>query len=503
MFGKILATRSAAASSPVPQFQPGPNMQNASETPKGLIKKFLHLNYILHRPSSAKNDTKFQGTLQRQEPDVPGPFQSSQGPNVLTKFTESNQRPDLCSPVEPAQPSAPHTLSTSPRSITSPIASSLVAPSQSVAVAPAISFAHAYSSFRPSTQSTAPRSTFSQKASSPIAPLQFLAAIPATAASSARSTSQPSRPSTAPHSPRLPKPSQLLVAPHPVAALPANELPLIFSSFQRSTLGSDPSSTNQLIAKLEQIVAFLDWQHDHCLRGVHSTIEDQVFPHTKYLADEAESAKKQLQEVMKQIAAVNKDCSKLEASCKKFDEAEGALKKAQRRLEETNKEHVGLQANLRELQLGRIVNAVGVPHNSEARQRVYAPSRPATRPERGAPLVAPKSPQRVKKVVKSWDSQWEPLIDRYSEDEDNRQASDGGPSAKLAAHDPSQRVKHGLRGGPSRKAPYAKQYQGPVAASNESGRKTKDSRVRDAHKAEPSGYRGQRVPDFPARASKK
>ncbi|KAG8925967.1 hypothetical protein FRC01_009495 [Tulasnella sp. 417] len=506
MFGKILAARSAAAYSPVPQFQPGPNTQSASRTPKVLIKKFLHLNYILHHPSSAKKDTNRQGTLQRQGPDAPEPSQSSQGPNVFTEDAESDQRPDLCSPVEPAQPSAPHILSSSPRSITSQIASSLVALSQSVAAAPAISFAHACSSFQLSTQSTAPRSTFSQKASSPIAPPQFPAAIPATAASSARSTSQPSRPSTAPHSPRSPKPSQLLVAPHPVAAVPANELAPIFSSFQPSTVGSDPSSTNQLIAKLEQIVAFLDWQHDQYLRGVHSTIEDQVFPHAKSLADEAESTKKQLKDVMEQIAAVNTDCSRLAASCKKFDEAEVFLKKAQRRLEETNKEHVGLQAKLRELQLGRAVNAVGVPHRSEARQRVYAPPRPPGRPERGASLAAPRSPQRVKKVIKSWDSQWEPLIDRYSEDEDNQQASDGGQTANVAAHDPSQRVKHDPRGEPSKNAPYAKQYQGPVTASKEPGRQIKDRRVHGAHQADPSGrplHRDQRVPDFPVRASKK
>ncbi|KAG8916558.1 hypothetical protein FRC01_002994, partial [Tulasnella sp. 417] len=418
---------------------------------------------------------------------------------------ESNQRPHLRSPVEPAQPSASHTLSASSRSITSPIASSLiqVAPSRSVAAAPAISFAHAYSSFQLSTQSTAPRSTFSQKASSPLAPPQSFATIPATAAPSARSASQPSQPSTASHSPGSPQPSQPLVTPHPVASVPANVPLPILSSFQRSTLGSDPSSATRLIARLEQIVAFLDWQHDHSLRGVHATIEDQVFPHAKSLVDEAESAKKQLQEVMEQIAGVNADCSRLEASCKKFDEAEVALKKAQRRLEETNKEQVGLQAKLREMQLGRAVKGDVVPHKSDGRQRVHAPSRPATRPERGAPLAAPKSPQRVKKVIKSWDSQWEPLIDRYSEDEDNRQASDGGPSAKLAAHDPSQRVKHGLRGGPSRNAPYAKQYQEPVAASNQFKRKTKDRRVPDAHQAGPSGYRGQRVPDFPARTSKR
>ncbi|KAG8929333.1 hypothetical protein FRC01_004503 [Tulasnella sp. 417] len=51
----------------------------------------------------------------------------------------------------------------------------------------------------------------------------------------------------------------------------------------------------------------LDWQYNECDGGMHSVIQDHVFPHTISLVNETDSAEKELKAITEQIAAVERD----------------------------------------------------------------------------------------------------------------------------------------------------------------------------------------------------
>ncbi|KIO25242.1 hypothetical protein M407DRAFT_25461 [Tulasnella calospora MUT 4182] len=418
------------------------------------------------------------------------------------------------------------------RSPTSPDPS-LLAPPQSLATYPATTFAPAPSSFQLSTQSGTPRSKYSPKISSPLAAPQSVATTPATTFAPTRSRSRPSAPPIAPHSRGSPNASPLLAPPQSFSATAATQPSLTLSTFQCSKPSSKVSPANQLIAELQDTIAFLDRQHNDCVRSVQSMIQGYVFPHTTSLVDETASAKKELEEVNKKIASADKECSKLEAlwheECENLVEAEEALKKAKWHLEGVDEEQAALQAEVHYLQAGQPVNGVWEDRASEDSQRDSTSSQPAAEKgeeERGATSAAPKSSQREKKAVKSWDSQWESQIAlaRYSvprlaqpvqattksEQGDSRSETDGEKrqSAKLAAPNSSQWMNQVLHGGASTTTPHSGTVQQPVTTSNESGGQTTGVRVRPALQAYTSDYNGrplpwgQLAPDCPVSAPK-
>ncbi|KAG8908312.1 hypothetical protein FRC00_011303, partial [Tulasnella sp. 408] len=297
--------------------------------------------------------------------------------------------------------------SAAPRSTTSLNASSLAPPT--VATTPATRSAPARSS---SPRSATHRSTFSPKISSPLAPPQSVAPTPATTFSSARRPSQRPAVFTAPTSTSSFHASPLLAPPQSVATTPATEYSSAFSSFNCSKPSDKSSSAHQLIAELEETVADLHRQYNDARRCVHTMTQWHVFPYAKSLSDEAKKAKEELDEVLKQIAAVDMDCSQLEALLhgehKKLEEVEEALKHAYWHREGVNEEHALLQDDVHELQAGQPVNGVWQQRASEPLQLDLTPSQSAANQERGSSLTTLESSQRVK----SWDSQWESMIER-------------------------------------------------------------------------------------------
>ncbi|KAG8901932.1 hypothetical protein FRC01_009708, partial [Tulasnella sp. 417] len=370
MFGKILRTRSAAAS-PAPQFHTGSNAQTAPKNPKSLVKKFLHVKNVFKRSSSSRKDVETQGTSHRLQ-GIPDPSQPVQGPSGVTRDDHARfgERPSLSSPVEPAQLDASHSLSpraqawwqgstssTSPRSnisasassqlASSPVvvtppatsstpplasvqrptqlatprstllldASSLLAPQPSFATTPstATTFVPPRSTFHSSANLAPNRSNFAPKVSSPLVPPQSVATTPATSFSPTYSTSQRSTPSINPRPTYSSSPSGLLASPGSVATTPATETSPAFTAFQCSKPTNDLSPTSQLIAELQATAANFDRQYHECVRGMHSVIQDHVFPHTISLVNETDSAEKELKAIREQIAAVERDCGKFQA----------------------------------------------------------------------------------------------------------------------------------------------------------------------------------------------
>ncbi|KIO28787.1 hypothetical protein M407DRAFT_22045, partial [Tulasnella calospora MUT 4182] len=547
MFGKPLFTRPAATPSPAPQFQLGPHTQSASKKPSSVFKKLLHVKNVFPRFSSAKKDTNSQGTSQRRH-RVLTPQPSHEGLAALAEDGVGFDRPyqaHLRSLVEPTRSPAslnlsprfqtglqssssssarrsnfsanaspllapPQSVATAPattfarprssshrsshsvvsRSSTSPNPS-LLAPPQSVATTPATTFAPARSSFQTSTQSTTACSKFSPKVSSPLAAPQSVATTSATTFAPTRSASRPSAPPAAPHSTGSPNASPLLAPRQSVAATPATQPSPTLSTFQCSKPSSKVSPANQLIAELQETIAFLDRQHNDCVRSVQSMIQGYVFPHTTSLVDETASAKKELEEVNKKIASADKECSKLDTlwheECENLVEAEEALKKAKWHLEGVDEEQAALQAEVHQLQAGQPVNGVWEERVNEASQRDSTSSQLAAEnaeEEGGASFTAPESSQLEKKAVKSWNSQGESQIalGRYSaprpiqpvqaatksEQEDSRPESDDGKgqSANPAAPKPAQWMNQARGGGPRPKTPGGGTVQQPVTASN-------------------------------------
>ncbi|KAG8914108.1 hypothetical protein FRC00_000850 [Tulasnella sp. 408] len=223
--------------------------------------------------------------------------------------------------------------------------------------------------------------------------------------------------------------------------------------------------------------------------------QQHVFPKVKSLAAEAKKAKEEVDEVMKKIAAVKTERSKLEAvlhsEYEKFGEAEQALKKAHRHLEGINEEHVALPDEVHELQAGQPLDRGRQQRASEPLQQDQTPSQSVVEQERGSSLAASESFRSEKKVAKSWDSWWKPLIARQrcslprpvqavqagttSELADSLSESDGERGATRATTDSFQRMTPGLLGGSRKKASCAVTAQEPIAASNESGRRTNNA----------------------------
>ncbi|KIO28759.1 hypothetical protein M407DRAFT_22016 [Tulasnella calospora MUT 4182] len=585
MFGKPLFTRATAASSPAPQFQLGPHTQTASKKPSSVFKKLLHVKNVFPRFSSAKKDVNSQGTSQRQH-RVITPQPSHEGLAALAEDGVGFERPyqaHLRSLVEPTRSpgslnlpprlrtgsqsstsstarrssfsanvspllAPPQSVATAPaatfarprssshsspqsavlRSSTSPNPS-LLAPPQSVATTPATTFAPARPSFQRSTPLTIPRSKFTPKVSSPLAAPPSVPTTSATTFAPPRSPSHRSTPSIAPPSTCSPNASPLLAPPHSAATTPATQPSPTFSTFQCSKPSSNLSPANQLIAELQDTIAFLDRQHNDCVRNVQSMIQGFIFPHTTSIVNETASAKKELEEVNKKIASADKECSKLEAlwheECDNLAGAEEALKKAKWHLEGVDEEQAALQAEVHQLQAGRPVNGVWEERANEASERDSASSQPAAenaKEEGGGSSTAPESFQLEKKAVKSWNPQWESQIalGRHSgprsikavqvvtksPEEDSRSESDGGnaQSANLAAPKPGQWMNQ-ARGGLRPRASPAGTVQQPVTVSNESGGQTTDPRLRAAVQAYYNGTplpRGQLAPDGPASAPK-
>ncbi|KAG9047651.1 hypothetical protein FS837_001779 [Tulasnella sp. UAMH 9824] len=309
--------------------------------------------------------------------------------------------PTLLSSNRSNQPAAPC-------STTSPHTSSRLAPPAFIATTPTTSPAPARSPFQSSARSAASRPTYSPKISSPLASPRSVA----TTFSSAHYPSQHSAPFTAPHSTSSLNTSPLLAPPQSVATTPATKPSALFSSFDCSKPGNISSPTHQLTAELEETVAHLHRQYEDARRSAHTMIQWHVFPYAKSLDDEAKKAKEELDEVLKQIAAVDSDCSKLEALLRdgqeKFEEAGEALKKEHWHREGIEEEHALLLDENHELQAGQPVNGVWQQRPSEPLQQNSTPSQSVASKERGSSLATLESPQRVK----SWDSQWESMVER-------------------------------------------------------------------------------------------
>ncbi|KAG8917746.1 hypothetical protein FRC01_002230 [Tulasnella sp. 417] len=319
-----------------------------------------------------------------------------------------SQPPQVCSAASTFAPAnfsfQGQTQTSAPISITSLDAytPSALTQSQSVRTTATLTLAPTHPSF--------PRSNFSPKVSSTLVPPRSVVAPPATTSSPAASTSQlttGSEPTGSSNS------SELLALPERVATSPTTEPPA-FTSSGGSKPSSDISPTKQLIVELAATAAYLDGQYNQYIRGVHLSIQNQLFPFTQSLADEAHSAKKELKQLLEQIATVDKDCSKFavlyQDKCDKLEQAELALEKAQRVVEKTEKEHAALQGEVRKIQWGAMMNGAWVKRDPQALQQDATPPRPAADEGRGECPAALSSPQRAKKAIKSWDPQWEPII---------------------------------------------------------------------------------------------
>ncbi|KAG8895018.1 hypothetical protein FRC01_012615, partial [Tulasnella sp. 417] len=333
---------------------------------------------------------------------------------------------------------------------------------QLVATSPATTLAPARSTSQPSPKPAPARSTFAPGISSPLAPPQSAATTPVTAFPPPHPTSQRPPRSTAA---RPTNPPKLLAPPNSVAKAQASPP---FPHFQSSKSTRDLSPTDQLIAELQATAAYLDWQYKECVRGVHSMIENQVYRYTTSLVHETDSAQAEFKAVMEQIAAVDKECAKFQAlyedECDKFPEAEIALEKAQMIHEDTDREQAELYDEIHELQWGEAVGGKWVPRDLNDLRRDSASSQPASaqaKEDQDANTEAVDSPHRAKKVVKSWDSQWEPLIaeERYS--------------LPRAAPAPSQAS------------------QGSVVASNAARMQTTNGGVHETHQPYYEDYNGQ------------
>ncbi|KAG8922067.1 hypothetical protein FRC00_007865, partial [Tulasnella sp. 408] len=378
MFAKFLSTRTpaaAAASSRAPELQSGLSTQSASKRSPSLVKKLFNIKKAFHRSSSA---TKGLNALTYDRAGFDPRF--SLHPHVEPTRSAASLSPSPRFQVE-GQSS---TSSSHHRSNFSPTASPLLAPPQSVAADPATSFAHTSSSSNYSTHSFAPRSTnplsaslvappasvtpipattpaphsssprsatsrstFSPKVSSPLTPPRSVPSSPATTFSYARRPSQRPAVFTAPTSTSSFHASPLLAPPQSVATTPATEYSPAFSSFNCSKPSDNSSSTHQLIAELEETVAYLHRQYNDARRCAHTMTQWHVFPYAKSLSDEAKKAREELDQVMNKIAAVDTECSELEALLRdeheKLEEVEEALKKAYWHREGINEEHALLQ----------------------------------------------------------------------------------------------------------------------------------------------------------------
>ncbi|KAG8917745.1 hypothetical protein FRC01_002229, partial [Tulasnella sp. 417] len=364
---------------------------SAPNKPRAFVKKLLRLKRLF-QPSSAQKDANSKGSSHRQH-----------------RALAPSQPPQVCSAASTFAPAnfsfQGQTQTSAPLSITllDAYTPSALTQSQSVATTATPTLAPTHPSF--------PRSNFSPKVSSTLVPPRSVAAPPATTSSPAASTSQLSTRSEPTGSSNS---SELLALPERVAT----------TTHLTSPGGSKPSSdispTKQLIAELQATAAYLDGQYNQYIRGVHLSIQNQLFPFTQSLADEADSAKKELKQLLEQIATVDKDCTKFAAlyqdKCDKLEEAELALEKAQRVVETTEKEHAALKGEVRKIQWGAMMNGAWVKRDSQALQQDATPPRPAAEEGRGECPAALSSPQRAKKAIKSWDSQWEPIIalGRYS-----------------------------------------------------------------------------------------
>ncbi|KAG8896606.1 hypothetical protein FRC01_011705, partial [Tulasnella sp. 417] len=153
-----------------------------------------------------------------------------------------------------------------------------------------------------------------------------------------------------------------------------------------------------------------------------------------------------------------------EDECDKFPEAEIALEKAQAIREDTDREQAELYDEIHELQWGEAVGGKWVQRDLNDLRRDSTSSQPTSagaKEDQSANTDALDSPHRAKKVVKSWDSQWEPLI------------ADGRYSLPRAAPAPSQAS------------------QGSVVPSNGAGVQTTNGGVHEPHPLYYGDYNGQ------------
>ncbi|KAG8919123.1 hypothetical protein FRC01_001473 [Tulasnella sp. 417] len=195
----------------------------------------------------------------------------------------------------------------------------------------------------PSAQKDADCKDTSQRQQAVPAPSQPAQGSPALVEDGRAGFARHANPRSSIESPRLPAWAQ--PSPHAQAWL---QEPPTFTSFDGSTPSSHLSQNDQVIAQLHATAAYLDRRYNQYLQRVHLIVQNQVFPHSQSLANEAASAKKELKQVLEQLATVDRDCSKLATlyhnQCNKLKEADWALEKAQGAVEKTEKEHAALQA---------------------------------------------------------------------------------------------------------------------------------------------------------------
>ncbi|KAG8896727.1 hypothetical protein FRC01_011642 [Tulasnella sp. 417] len=377
MFGKVQSTRSAPAAAP--QFEPRLGSQSASKKPRTFIKKLLRVKRLFQPSSSAQKDANSKGSSHRQQ-----------------RALAPSQPPQVCSAASTFAPAnfsfQGQTQTSAPLSIT-------------------LLDAYVYSFCPYSISTCRDNRDANSRTNTPVIPsFKLLAKKSFQLLYHLTTRSEPTGSSNSP---------ELLALPERVATSPTTEPPT-FTSSGGSKRSSDISPTKQLIAELQATAAYLDGQYNQYIRGVHLRIQNQLFPFTQSLADEADSAKKELKQLLEQIASVDKDCSRFTAlyqdKCDKLEEAELALEKAQRVVEKTEKEHAALKGEVRKIQWGAMMNGAWVKRDPQALQQDATPPRPAAEEGRGECPAVLSSPQQVNKAIKSWDSQWEPIIalGRYS-----------------------------------------------------------------------------------------